>query len=361
MWPLKRKRSFTLRPSGRAFLVTAILVLLAAWNAGANLLYLVVGGMFSFLVLSWVLSAWTLARLRVSREGPEAIHRGESFGVTVRVENHKYLVPALSVRVEHNGRPGEALSYIPKIPSRKAGLVRVTEVFEKRGVYPLPQLDLVTRFPFGFLECRYRAADTKKSEVVVYPRVVALHTMALEQQRGGGHAPRVAKGDGDEFFSLRDYVAGDDMRRIAWRASARLGKLLVKELEYDMSRFVVFVFHTRVIEDLADFEERFEEAVELVASLAVTLLNRSYKVGIETPSGSLPIGEGKAQVINVLDMLARIAPVGASGPADLDMPVVATAEGPAVCVHVSPDPRTWGQGDALGGGSVLDPREVIRA
>ncbi len=47
----------------------------------------------------FVLAGWSLRAVRASREAPDAVHRGEPFNVTLRLENRKTLVPAMSIRV----------------------------------------------------------------------------------------------------------------------------------------------------------------------------------------------------------------------------------------------------------------------
>ena len=46
---------------------------------------------------------------------------------------------------------------------------------------------------------------------------------------GPGERPRRRVGPGDEFFQLRPYVPGDDLRRVDWRATARSGHVWVRE------------------------------------------------------------------------------------------------------------------------------------
>jgi uncharacterized protein (DUF58 family) len=57
---------------------------------------------------------------------------------------------------------------------------------------------------------------------------------------------------------LRDYTPGDDLRRVSWRASARAGKLLVKQLARDTSRYVACVLDNRLDGTVTDFNELFE-------------------------------------------------------------------------------------------------------
>jgi uncharacterized protein (DUF58 family) len=323
-----------------------------------NTYYLVFSGLLSFLVASYVVCRWNLRGLDVSRTAPEATHRGDSFGVTVRIANTRRFLPALSVRIESAARPRESAGYVPCIPAKRAACLTVTEQFDRRGVFPLPGLEVVTCFPFGLIEGRRRITD--HLEMLVYPRVVGARTALVEQSRTAGAVPRTIQGGDNDFFSLRDYIPGDDLRRIAWRASARLGNLMVKELSHEACRSVLFVLDSRANPDMHDFEDRFEEAIEVVASLAVTLLARRYSVALLTASGRLPEGDGRAQVRKLLEAFARLEPADPTDP-DPFQSAEARNESPGV-VHwfVSPDPARWGERGPHGI-RVLDPAEVVHA
>ena len=86
--------------------------------------------------------------------------------------------------------------------------------------------------------------------VKVYPRVLVAIMRALvfltRGMQGMGDFPLELKGGGLEYAESREYMLGDDIRRFDWKASARLGKLMVKEYYLDAGSTVHFVFDTRV-------------------------------------------------------------------------------------------------------------------
>lgn len=348
------------RPVGWAFVLITLLVLLAGWNTGLNLLYIVSSISGGILIVSIVLTGRMLRRIEVKRDAADAVHRGDRFPVSIRIYNRRSIFPVMSLRIEQSLVRGKSAAYIPVIPATGSAEVRIYEQFEKRGVHRLPPIQLATTLPFGLLEARRSFNDAL--EVVVYPRVTALRSRFLDEMTTSLGASRRQTGDGDEFFSLRDYILGDDIRRIAWRVSARQGTLVVKELEPGTSRFVVVALDTHNPGSIEDFEERFEEAVDLAASLAVTMLHRHYAVSVVTPTATLPFGEGNAHVLRALDMLARVTPTyELSGEEFVQARSVTEAIGRAALLHVSPDPSRWGRRSIPGGGRVLDPREVVRA
>lgn len=365
-WPFWRSKTASrrassqrnhMRAAGWAFVAILIPVLLSALNTGANLLYLISGGLCSFMLLSWVLCAWTLRGLTVRRDSPQAVHREQTFPVHLRVENTKRVFPAISLRVERVDEPGHSLGYIVRIPARRTVALDVDLCFHKRGHYRLPAFDLVSTFPFGLMQRRRRFADA--TEITVFPRVLPVRTGAVEKLQGTRHASRTPVADGTEFFSLREYVPGDDMRHIAWRISARLQNWMVREMAHDASRHIALLLDTTPSDNAEEGEVLFEEAVELVASLAVALLNRQYRVAVAAATGQVELGDGGGHTMRILRFLAGVTPaVDDSAAALEEFAQKALALG-TVPVLISAQPERWGQRAFGGNLKVLNPREVF--
>ncbi len=341
--------------AGLIMLLIFLLVVLSALNTGENLLYIVFAGVFGMLILSVLAARWSLRRVAVHRQAPYAVYRGEPFAYTARIENHKRLVPALSLRIEQGGSPSGYVMYVPAGHQATAAAVYC---FEKRGVYTLPPCDLVTAFPFGFLEMRRRYEDDV--EVLVYPRIRPARLNALERSSANQFLPSRVRGEGDEFFALREYIHGDDLRLIVWRVSARLGTWMVREMGVGNAKVITFVLDTRRV-NTAGFDEQFEEVVEITASLIMTLLSRQYEVGVLTPDSSIPVGRGAGQEQRILDCMARVMPVDASAYPDFEARAKRMASEQARMVCLSPDPARWGDGNWADTIPMLDPGDVVYA
>ncbi len=339
--------------------IIAALLLVSAWNTGENLLYIVLGGVLSLLVLSGVLARANLAGLSFDREAPHAVFRGDTFLVHATVRNHKRFLPSVSVRIEDGVRDGETAAFALKIPARSAVQLDVEHEAARRGVMMLPDYTVASAFPFGFSERRRILRDTR--EVLVYPRVRSLRTAAVERMPGARLMPQRRTNDGDEYMSLREYVPGDDLRLIAWRISARVGTWMVREMGLGNVRSVVFFLDTARAAHLPDFEERFEEAVEITASIAVTLLNRQYSVGLVLDDAQLPLGKGSHQERRILELLACVQPDDGENGARLANEARRLQGEPVRLVCVSADPEKWGRDAGPEGMRVLEPEDVLHA
>ncbi len=356
----KRPRRLRLLPVGWAFVLMMLLGLPMAWNTGNQLLYLLFAGVCAFPVLSLVWAVFFSVRgLTMSRVAPHAVQRSEPFWVRVRIENRRRLIPAFSLCIGRAALRGDALAHVVCLPAGRAVEIAVRHRLAHRGPHVLEPYALRCSYPFGLIERRRVFAD--QAEVLVYPRVHAVRTNVVDEFGAGRQAPSVATGEGDEFFTLREYVNGDDPRHIAWRVSARLGKWIVREMSREHSRHVAFVLDARRRADVEDFGRRFEDAVEMLASLAITLLRRHYNVAVYVPGGAVDGGEGATHERRTLDLLARVVPCAADAPAWPEAVRRGRECTWAAVIVISPDPGSWGGAVYGVDARVLDPRKVIYA
>lgn len=100
----------------------------------------------------------------------------------------------------------------------------VTAPTDRRGWTPLPRMRFSSTLPFGLF--RAWGWITPDQRALVYPRI-----LRDIRPRARNEDPNERIAGGDEFAGLRDYHAGDPIRHVAWKASARLDHLLVREFD----------------------------------------------------------------------------------------------------------------------------------
>jgi uncharacterized protein (DUF58 family) len=112
------------------------------------------------------------------------------------------------------------------------------------------------------------------------------------------------------FHALRDYVVGDDLRRIHWKSSARIGSLMVREhVDTSLPR-ITLLLDTRA--ELHDVDS-FEFAVEAAASVVVSASRSGYPVSLVTTCGRSAAGRGfGADAAPLLDLLSGVVLVPSS-------------------------------------------------
>jgi uncharacterized protein (DUF58 family) len=128
-----------------------------------------------------------------------------------------------------------------RVPAGESSTLRYRVVPRERGERALGVAAALVRSPFGLL--RRRELCPAGAPAQVFPdasrflRPEALDTRRLLALLGVKPAAR--QGDGMDFDSLRDYVPGDDPRRLDWRASGRRGRLVMRQYRHEESHRVI--------------------------------------------------------------------------------------------------------------------------
>jgi uncharacterized protein (DUF58 family) len=138
--------------------------------------------------------------------------------------------------------------------------------------------------------------------LVVFPARVDVGRPLADLLTRLGEAPARRPGAGDEIFSLRPFRAGDDPRRIAWRRTAKTGRVVVKETEAARSHDVVLELSYAGDTTAADLDR----ACEVCGSLAEDLLAAGHAVGLRAGNAALVPAVGPRQRGAILGALATV-------------------------------------------------------
>ncbi len=178
-----------------------------------------------------------------------------------------------------------------------------------RGVYALGPLCAEWTDPLGL--ARNQQELTEAIEVVVHPSTDAIFDRPLTRMwEDPPFRPPVSKPwpQGGEFYGMRDYVRGDDIRRIVWMASARAGTLLVRESEQGITdRITLIIDNDAAVHSPGYPSETFELAVRAVASLGAHNVREGYSVHLMSNDAVLApeLRGGSARMV-LLDQLAKL-------------------------------------------------------
>jgi uncharacterized protein (DUF58 family) len=176
----------------------------------------------------------------------------------------------------------------------------------------------VRRFdPFGLVTAERRFSST--CTISVRPRRYPLRMLPTGRHRDLD-GPTSERSEGSAtFHQLREYVPGDDLRRIHWRSSARVGKLQVKQL-VDTTRPELVV----ILDNRASAIEPgdFEHAVDIAASVVQAALDEDYPtLLLFADETSDPDASG--HTIAAVDRLTAVALGRSDSLADLAQAIVA--------------------------------------
>jgi len=183
------------------------------------------------------------------------------------------------------------------------------------GRHVFGELKVILRDPLSlfFIETTMR----KPVEYKFKPKVIPLRERkllsAMVTAPFGTSKARI-KGVGQEFTDVRDYVPGDDFRYLEWKATARTGKLKVKEYELEAHLRAIFILDASktMYYGLAG-NTKLEYSARAIAAIAKLLLDRGDYVGLTIYMGGdkyeiVPLRHGRTHIHRILDALANIRP-----------------------------------------------------
>jgi uncharacterized protein (DUF58 family) len=196
----------------------------------------------------------------------------------------------------------------PAVVTLEAGEERELElpfVCERWGGYAVGRIVVRARDRLGLHA--FEAVADRRSPLKVYPKPEQLLSALrpLETQVYTGNEVARAKGEGIEFADIRPFAAGDRVRRINWRASARRGELYVNEHHPERNTDVVLFLDT-FSEARRPELGTLDLTVRAAAALAGQYLARKDRVGVVGFGGILRWllpASGLVQLYRILDAL----------------------------------------------------------
>ena len=157
---------------------------------------------------------------------------------------------------------------------------------EVRGKYDIGPLRVRISDPFGLLELH--RTFTKTSSLVVIPATEPLPPIGLTGAwtGSGDNRPRPFASGSAADVTVRDYRVGDDLRRVHWRSTARVGSLMVRREEQPwQSRCTLFLDNRARVHRGQGPHSSLERAVTAAASLAVHLAAQGFQVRLVSALG----------------------------------------------------------------------------
>ncbi|MEU5672815.1 DUF58 domain-containing protein [Micromonospora sp. NPDC047762] len=293
---------------GVGLLVAAVVLLGAGFRFAYPELTLLGAAAGAAVGYAALVAAWR-PRLTVTRRAdPDRVARGEPASMTLTVRNTGRLRSANLLAEDRCGQRTVPVPVLRLRPGRDTE-VRYDVPTDRRGVVLVGPLRVTRRDPLGLVALArpYGAAVP----VWVHPRIHPLTAVPRGAGRSlDGRVDGVPHGS-ITFDSLREYVVGDELRRVHWRTSARVGELMVREnVDTSLPRLVVLLDNRAAAhpQRVGGVAESFESACEAAASV-VTAAHRAdlpvllLMVAAEPAEATTPGGEAGG-ALGPLDRLA---------------------------------------------------------
>jgi uncharacterized protein (DUF58 family) len=274
---------------GRSFLAAASAAALAALILGEKDLLRVAILLAALPLLAAAYVGRTRYKLACSRTlDPHRVPVGASARVVLRLQNLSRL-PTGTMLLEDKlpyalgSRPRLVLE---RLGAQQASSVAYTVRADVRGRYEVGPLVVRLTDPFGL--CELIRAFPSIDKLTVVPQVVALPSVRLAGEFAGAGESRARSVavHGEDDAATREYRHGDDLRRVHWRSTARVGELMVRREEQPWESRATVVLDTRGYAHRGEGPTAsFEWAVSAAASIAVHLRHSGYKLRLVGDAG----------------------------------------------------------------------------
>lgn len=293
---MPRRRAAVLTGRGFAVLAGGLLMWIGSRIAGSPGLHLVAVGLIVLVLLSWAHLRWHRHRLRVTRRlSARRVFAGSTIHVTLDVEDvggARASVIFLEDRLPAAlGRAARAV--LGGMGGSRHREVSYTMTCGRRGRYLVGPLVATITDPFGLARVRMEFSD--RHEVIVYPRVEDLRSRPIARSAGGAGetTARQLYRRGEDFYTMREYVIGDDLRRIHWPSTARTGRLMIRQDEAARRASMTLALDTRA-RAFHGSAKAFERAVSAATSVGAHYMRLGISLRVSTSATAPRLLNGDA-------------------------------------------------------------------
>jgi uncharacterized protein (DUF58 family) len=296
--------------------IGSIVLLLAGRTLGLVELYVLAAGSLGLLVAGAFYVVTRRVDLEASRQlHPPRVHAGDNSRVELSIRNRsRRRSPVLTLSDALAGGPRRARFLLPPLAPGQTDQASYRLPADRRGVFDIGPLEAERSDPFGL--ARRTSAIAPVTELTVYPRIDKVRPLPDSPGRDRHHTtPRAAAVGltGEDFYALRAYQQGDDLRRVHWPSTARRDEIMIRqnEVPWQGRATVVLDIRARIHTDAS-----LEAAVSAAASVATACWQHGSVVRLVTTDGvdsGFGSGAGHLEL-----MLARLAVLEPTDSATLD-------------------------------------------
>jgi uncharacterized protein (DUF58 family) len=280
--------------TGFAFGGLLVLLVLAAINYQASLVYAVAFLLGSVFLVTILYTFRNLSGLRLEMAGTRPGFVGEDVEVSVRA-----LRPGVRGRAATRGREGVQIGFPGNLMRRlelhdqEADLVRLYVPAGQRGYLHPGRMLVETYYPLGLLRA-WTWVDLD-ARVLVYPRPLFSELpAAMTGRRDEGEL--VDPQGSEDFTDIKAYRPGDPVKHIIWRSYARGDELMVK-------RYASFL-EPRLWLELDQVPGDIEERLSRLTGMALEARRLDREFGLRLPGTEIRPAVGDAHLERVLRELA---------------------------------------------------------
>ena len=238
----------------------------------------------------------------IRRLSPSLVHEGDRAAVDAVITNRGRRTLTNVTFSDEVGALGRAVFEAGAIRSGETGDAEYQILCRPRGVYPVGPVTATVTDPLRLSKAMSQIPAIDR--LIVYPEVENL--VGFPMTRGRDPAmqasrPEFSQRGGEDFYTLREYVVGDDLRRVHWPSSAKKDELMIRQLETPWQSRALVILDIR--QSSYESGECFEKSVRGAASIIRHLAREGFDADLWAGGvGATPISQYSA----VMEQLAVV-------------------------------------------------------
>jgi uncharacterized protein (DUF58 family) len=150
-------------------------------------------------------------------------------------------------------------------------------------------------------------------EIIRQVRKIEISTKQQVDGLIAGNYHSVFKGQGIDFSEIREYRAGDDVRTIDWKVTARFNRPFIKEFVEERDLRVYFAIDVSASGSFGNNISKMQKATEIAASLMFSAMKNNDNVGLFLFTGDvekhIPARKGRKHVLKLLGTMVSYEPL----------------------------------------------------
>jgi len=303
-------RRLIVRKEGKTAMGISLFVGLAAVNSGNNLLYLVWGISLGLILVSGVMSEMTLRKIIMEIDNAPIARVGREVSLRFSLFNPSKYWTCFSVGVEillreKNQEEHRIATWESSISPEAKMTCYLDTSFNERGCFTLERVAFSTAFPFGFFIKERFFGFSTGYEVLVAPQSYRYcgERRSLSGLEEVSDIPQ--RGIGADFWGLRLYRDGDDIRWVHWKKTMQLGRFVIREFARDVGG-AVWLSWDPLDTHASNF--KMEKVVALVCGFTEYLYLNDILSGFSLPGISCRFESHGKDVYQLLRVFAQLDP-----------------------------------------------------
>lgn len=247
--------------------------------------------------------------LEVSVERPvDRLQVGQEVEARVRLKSNSPFTKLWLEVEDETDMPGDNPRTVVTLPANGVRNWKVTMRCLRRGRFTAGPIMVTTGDPFGLFRISRAYGDKHSLLVLPQPQELPYFWAPTAQLPGEGVVHKRTHYVTPNAAAVREYYPGDSYKRIHWRTTARLGRLMVKTFEMDPTSNIWVVVDLQKDVQLGSGDNSTEEyAVRIATSLAYQFLQTNRMLGLLAAGAervALDPARGSGQYARVLEAMA---------------------------------------------------------